>query len=266
MSGKPIRIIIPQSGISTGEQNPRAVYDPMSHNVLAAIGQTSTMRASHVDAGKDMSEAALEALRQTQTLPCACCVVVDGPTIINPVYAEHWFADMTPTGHNVVLGPYPPGDRDRALQEEVEWLHAHNIPVCQSCTYSQDKPTGRTSSADPELQHVPVPDGPNIQFTRVRFKVPENQEFGTIDFSKAEAAVISHMRRMEFVGYFQDVLGGSDHRAIAAINSITEVDDVISCRLFRESQPPGGPDDEYKLEIKFDTGQLTLAAVTYEQV
>ena len=53
------RIIIPRDGIATGTQQPRAVYDSLSHQVLEAIGAVTTNRASHVDAGKDMCADAL---------------------------------------------------------------------------------------------------------------------------------------------------------------------------------------------------------------
>ena len=136
---KPTRIIIPKTGISTGESGPRAIYDPLSSQVMGQLGSNvETMRASHVEPGSGLSHAALSCLRN------AGCVNVgsydeslkDYKLTIDPNYASHWFADMTPTGHDVVLGPFPPDGRDAALAREVEWLREHNIPVCGPCRES----------------------------------------------------------------------------------------------------------------------------------
>ena len=131
MPEKPTRIIIPKTGIATGESQPRAVYDPMSSKVIGALGQVETMRASHVEPGSALSRDALELL-----YPDFAEREEDHPRtlVIKREYASHWFADMTPTGHDTVLGPYDPDQRDQALADEVKWLHEHNIPTCGPCT------------------------------------------------------------------------------------------------------------------------------------
>lgn len=151
-AAKPTRIIIPRDGIAAGTQQPRAVFDPLSRKVLEAIGTVSTQRASNVETGHELSQAALRCIEPeyAEQIGATPGVLIVGDVFkIKPEFAEHWFADMTPCGHHVVLGPYPPGDREVALREEVAWLQKHNVPVCQACTASvhhQDKPTERTSS------------------------------------------------------------------------------------------------------------------------
>ncbi len=151
---KRTRIIIPRDGISTGAQQPRAVYDPMSHKVLSAMGTVSTMRASHVEVGRDLSQDALEFLANSSD-PAYAAYIIDGslgqPYKILDEYAEHWFADMTPTGQHFVLGPYAPAERDKALQEEVAWLQAHNIPTCAECTANQHASDPVDTTIRPEV-------------------------------------------------------------------------------------------------------------------
>ena len=129
---KPTRIVIPREGIGTGSQAVRAVYDQLSSKIIGQLGQVETVRASHVEPGSQLSQAALAVLGYE------FASIGDGNKWqILPDFSSHWFADMTPTGNEVVLGPYTPGERDKALDEEVEWLHAHNIPTCDTCTEKQ---------------------------------------------------------------------------------------------------------------------------------
>lgn len=129
---KPTKIVIPRNGIGTGDQAVRAVYDPLSSKILSQLGQVETTRASHVEPGSQLSQDALSVLGYG-----FASIVEGNKWQILPEFASHWFADMTPTGNEVVLGPYLPVERDKALTEEVDWLHAHNIPTCSTCTEKQ---------------------------------------------------------------------------------------------------------------------------------
>lgn len=137
MTEKKTRIIIPRDGIASGETGPRAIYDPVSSKMLSQLGTTKTNRASHVEPGSGLSAGALLVMandfKQHVLIDNRPYLLgANGPIpnlSIKSEFASHWFADMTPCGHNVVLGPYPPDARDTALAEEVKWLHAHNIPV-----------------------------------------------------------------------------------------------------------------------------------------
>ena len=130
MSDKPTRIIIPQAGIASGDNKPRAVYSATSSRIISALGKVETQRASHVEPGGLLGQKALALL-----YPDYANRDDDDPRdfSIRQEYESYWFADMTPTGHDVVLGPFGPEDRDFALESEVWWLHKHNIPVCESC-------------------------------------------------------------------------------------------------------------------------------------
>ncbi len=128
------RIIIPLANISTGTTQPRAIHDPLSHSLLSAVGDTTTRRASNVETGKDLSQAALRIVweyghatqhhDESEAITGEACPQYK----IKPEYREHWFADMTPCGKHVVLGPFDPGKREQALQSEVTWLQDHDIP------------------------------------------------------------------------------------------------------------------------------------------
>lgn len=134
---KKISVIIPRDGIATGETGPRAIYDEISSKLLSTLGKTETRRASHVEPGSGLSAEALLIMANdfkqhvlVDNRPYL--IAANGPIpnlSIKPEFASHWFADMTPCGHNVVLGPYPPDARDTALAAEVAWLQEHKIPV-----------------------------------------------------------------------------------------------------------------------------------------
>ena len=40
-----------------------------------------------------------------------------------------WQADMSPTGQDIILGPYK--TRKEALEAEMQWLIEHNIPTAK---------------------------------------------------------------------------------------------------------------------------------------
>lgn len=137
---EPTRIIIPLNGIANGQSQPRAIYDAFSSKVMSAIGTVETQRASNVEPGSNLGQHAVMLLSREYTER----ILADGVTIphelrrVKPEYLSHWFADMTPCGHEVVLGPFQPHEKEKALAAEVQWLQDHNIPVCQRCT---DSPT-----------------------------------------------------------------------------------------------------------------------------
>lgn len=132
------KIIIPKKGIATGSNNPRAVYDPVTSAVIGALGTTETQRASHVEPGSGLSQEAFRALSTTRVDVINLATSTSKKHSIKSEFSSHWFADMTPTGHDVVLGPYPPDQRDQALADEVKWLHEHNIPTCGTCTEKKE--------------------------------------------------------------------------------------------------------------------------------
>lgn len=216
---KPTRIIIPRTGIATGESGPRAVYDQTSSKVMAALGKTATMRASHVEPGSALSNDALVVLRDTKADCVSQGVFKPGGVgvVISPHYESWWFADMTPTGHNVVLGPYPPDQRDTALAEEVKWLHEHNIPVCGPC---RESPTGRLPTQDPAPQFLRRK--PNLQHLPEGAELPrfETAELTVeLDFSGVEKRVLDHYRRQildtmvgeSFAGRTVEAVNGWEH-------------------------------------------------------
>lgn len=227
-AAKPTRIIIPRDGIAAGTQQPRAVFDSLSRQVLGAIGTVSTQRASNVETGHELSQAALRCLEPTYATQVAATpgVIIDGDVFrIKPEFAEHWFADMTPCGQQLVLGPFPPGDREVALREEVSWLQNHNVPVCAACTVS---PTGRHKNTEPEVQHI----RPNVRELKEPFPKFDKQVLVECDFSMVEQRVLSHYRREVANRYRADILASI--RDIQEINGWEESGDTFRCAVFRE--------------------------------
>lgn len=47
---------------------------------------------------------------------------------VEPDADNNWWVDLSPVG-GPRLGPYPFDERSRALQDEVDWLREHDIPV-----------------------------------------------------------------------------------------------------------------------------------------
>lgn len=267
---KPTRIIIPRDGIAAGTQQPRAVFDPLSRKVLEAIGTVSTQRASNVETGHELSQAALRCIEPeyAEQIGATHGVLIVGDVFkIKPEFAEHWFADMTPCGHQVVLGPYPPGDREVALREEVAWLQKHNVPVCQACTaslYHQDKPTGRTSSSEPEMQHV----RPNFQTIREPFPKVDKQVLVECDFTGVEQRVLDHYRKEVADRYRADVL--CSLRDVVDLNGWEQDGDTFRCAVFREAGKAIDNGEENPASVKwtfaviFSPKQCAVADVKFE--
>jgi len=128
---KRTEFVIPKTGLASGKQQVRAIYSKTSSEMLEAVGETGTQRASHVEPGSELSQKALVLIYPTYSQRISG--EVSDRLQIQPVWATHWFADMTPTGREQVLGPFGPGQRDEALAAEVEWLRARNLPVCEPC-------------------------------------------------------------------------------------------------------------------------------------
>ena len=127
-SSRMVEIVIPRN--LSGTAAPRAIFDHTAHAILQSLGTVSTKRASHVEIGQDLDQAALKVLA-SQT-PAFVEVAADGQQYhIKPDFAQHWFADMTPTETSLVLGPYEPGDREKALADEVAWLRKNHLPAPQ---------------------------------------------------------------------------------------------------------------------------------------
>ena len=148
------KIIIPKTGIAGGTNQPRAIYSPETSAIIGKLGSTETMRASHVEPGSGLSQDALRVMagNLSQVEFIIPRESLEGQIKIEPKFASHWFADMTPTGHDVVLGPFDPDKRNDALAREVEWLNEMNIPTCASCTEKQeteaDSDVAETSKID----------------------------------------------------------------------------------------------------------------------
>lgn len=245
---KPTRIIIPKTGIATGESQPRAVYDEMSSKVIGALGNVETMRASHVEPGSALSDEALEVLYGMAVGCVNAGVFRPGHKgfIISPHYESWWFADMTPTGYQVVLGPYPPDSRDKALADEVKWLHEHNIPTCAACTES---PTGRLPSAEPNVQHLNEA-LPELDLTAAQAI--------TFDFSGVEKRILEHYRQVvldtiranAFPTEEVESVNGWEHDGA----------DTYECIVFIAN--PNGPSDRRQLSITFDPGTCCASQQT----
>jgi len=134
------RFVIPKDGLASGKQQVRAIYSAESCQILEEVGKTETQRASHVEPGSELSQEALVLIYPTYSQAKADALAgsaVIGHMEIKPEYATHWFADMTPTARERVLGPFPPDARDTALAAEVAWLKANNLPVCEPCIEKQ---------------------------------------------------------------------------------------------------------------------------------
>ena len=97
----------------------RGVYSPIVDKITKALGDPVTQRASHVEPTNELSDKAAQWLWDNKE---------------EPVLPDKWWADMLPV-EGPVLGPYD--TREEALDEEVKWLHAHNIPVCEPCREKQ---------------------------------------------------------------------------------------------------------------------------------
>jgi len=280
---KTTKIIIPLAGIAAGTQQPRAVYNAVSQQVLSAIGPTTSQRASHVDAGKDMGQAALKVLAYSGD-DFAFRTGDDQPYQISPRYAEWWFADMTPTGHDVVLGPYPVASRDVALEDEVQWLHNHNIPVCMPCIEKQTgvpciDESGYTgevyairSVVAPAVRTrtLPVPQRlvPNLQTTNVdATKLLAGLPHIDADYSAVETKVLSHYRREVADALRTRILSGHDD--VEGANGWEEAGDVLSCTVFREdhnSTEANSPSVAWAFSVTFDPVQCSVADISFGRV
>ncbi len=128
------QIIIPRDGITTGEQKVRAIYSPLTASLLGALGETAMRRASHVEPGAELSEAAIEWLYTAGVIETS----VAGPSwnwgyrvvASKQNIRKKWWADLLPVD-GPVLGPFD--TNTEALEAEVVWLKEHNIPICGPC-------------------------------------------------------------------------------------------------------------------------------------
>lgn len=110
--GDSLHIVIPRASATEA----RAIYSPAAADLLTGAGKLCTQRASHVEPGRELSAAAVAVLQLA-------------PETLREKYGDHWFADMSPCGHPVVLGPFAPNARDAALRAEVQFLLQHNLPT-----------------------------------------------------------------------------------------------------------------------------------------
>lgn len=97
----------------------RGIYSELVASLAKTLGkQPIGRRASHVEFGGDLSQAALSR--------CDHATLVAENYRITDEVRNKWFADMTPV-RGPVLGPYE--TRQLALDAETTWLLEHNIPV-----------------------------------------------------------------------------------------------------------------------------------------
>lgn len=130
------QIIIPRDGIATGAQKVRAIYSPLTANLLGVLGETDMRRASHVEPGAELSDAAIAWLLQHEvgkedvhhhaSKQCWRVWVHNGTRRL----VDTWWADLLPVD-GPVLGPFD--TNTEALAAEVVWLKEHNIPICGPC-------------------------------------------------------------------------------------------------------------------------------------
>ncbi len=121
----------------------RSIFSPESDQILRDIaekhgGEVVTRRASHVEPTEELRDEAFRWLHEkAYSKPVGehhadiAAMRADWCRL----FAGHWWADLTPV-NGPVLGPYGTGDRDKALADEIEWLKANNIPVCEPCVRS----------------------------------------------------------------------------------------------------------------------------------
>lgn len=175
------RVIIPLTGIASGQQQPRAVYDQMSSKIISALGKVETTRASNVEPGSNLNQIALKCLSSEYTAIDLQHDVVH----IREEFASHWFADMTPSGHAVVLGPYLPDQRDQALKDEVAWLQKHNVPVCEACRMS----TVRNVFQPVGLTIRPEVDNTSVARAYTELGLEPNSAIGSTPCRKSETGI-----------------------------------------------------------------------------
>lgn len=130
------QIIIPRDGITDGSQRVRAIYSPAVATMLGALGETDMRRASHVEPGVELSDAALQWLLQHKAATedtqhhaqklCWRMWTINGTCRV----VDKWWADLLPVD-GPVLGPFD--TNTEALEAEVVWLKEHNIPICGPC-------------------------------------------------------------------------------------------------------------------------------------
>lgn len=130
------QVVIPRAGIAAGEQKVRAIYSPLTASLLSAMGETEMRRASHVEPGSELSDAALAWLLTNKTATeqvshhaaklCWRMWTSNGRCRV----VDKWWADLLPVD-GPVLGPFD--TNTEALEAEVVWLKEHNIPICGPC-------------------------------------------------------------------------------------------------------------------------------------
>lgn len=143
------QIIIPRDGIATGEQQVRAIYSPLTASLLGALGETAMRRASHVEPGAELSEAAITWLYNAGVIETS----VAGPSsnwgyrvvASKQNIRKQWWADLLPVD-GPVLGPFD--TNTEALEAEVVWLKEHNIPICGPCRDAAVAELERTNEHD----------------------------------------------------------------------------------------------------------------------
>jgi hypothetical protein len=121
---------------STGEM--RSIHSDDIMPILRQIGNVEVRRASHVEPAAGMREEAREWIRKEISerrvpplilyyMSCGRAIIWEHgiPITINGV--DQWYADLLPV-RGPVIGPYD--SKQEALDAEVEWLKAHNYPIC----------------------------------------------------------------------------------------------------------------------------------------
>ncbi len=154
--------------IPLGANKPiRGIHSPETQQMAEALGSVSINRASHVEPGSNLSQAALEWIYTQQCQDNGPCyvrwtkVAATGqpPVAIHSDYANKWFADCLPVG-GPVLGPF--NTPEEARTTEVKWLKDNNVPTCHDCAdkdinrfRTQIEPITEPVLTEEDLQRLP---------------------------------------------------------------------------------------------------------------
>lgn len=106
----------------------RHLHDDNVTAMTAEVGDQTIRRASHVEPTAELSPKTIERVWDRDHPGGLPEGDETGPDDVIP--PNKWWADMAPVG-GPVLGPFD--GRQQALDEEVAWLRANNIPACREC-------------------------------------------------------------------------------------------------------------------------------------
>lgn len=170
MNEKNLTFVIPQGGVASGADPVRMLHSDTGAQMLEAVGETTTRRASDVEPGGQLCHDSLMLL-QAQSFGRLVIGGKDGtPLRLLPALRNHWFVDLQKSGLPFLLGPFPPHARDVALQAEHDVLLACGLPLL-----SNDRPNAQ-----------PLPPA------RAPFLSVDGQQLVELDLVPVEVALLQH--------------------------------------------------------------------------